>query len=75
MVNTRVLTGLMELIPEQQIAFDKMKRIIEDEYVAFGYTPIDTPVIDFIVFYFRQNLNGSISIDAMRSFALIVLLQ
>ena len=46
MVNTRVLTGLMELIPEQQIAFDKMKRIIEDEYVAFGYTPIDTPVIE-----------------------------
>lgn len=46
MVNTRVLTGLMELIPEQQIIFDGMKRIIEAEYASFGYTPIDTPVLE-----------------------------
>lgn len=46
MVNTRVLTGLMELVPERQLVFDSMKRIIEDEYASFGYTPIDTPIIE-----------------------------
>lgn len=46
MINTRVLTGFMELTPSQQLEFDKIKRVIEQEYMRFGFTPIDTPVIE-----------------------------
>ena len=40
------MTGFMELTPGQQLSFDKMKRIIENEYASFGFTPIDTPVLE-----------------------------
>jgi len=45
-VNTRVLPGFMELLPEQQLEFDRIMRIIEEEYQRFGFTPLDTPVIE-----------------------------
>lgn len=46
MIKTRVLTGFMELTPSQQIEFNRIKNIIEQEYERFGFTPIDTPVIE-----------------------------
>lgn len=46
MINTRVMTGFMELTPAQQIEFDRIKRTIEEEYEKFGFTQIDTPVIE-----------------------------
>jgi histidyl-tRNA synthetase len=45
-VNTRVLPGFMELLPKEQIEFNKIKQIIAEEYQKFGFTPIDTPVIE-----------------------------
>lgn len=45
-VNTRVMPGFMELLPEQQLAFDRIKCVIEEEYQRFGFTPLDTPVIE-----------------------------
>jgi len=45
-VNTRVLPGFMELLPKDQIEFNKIKQIIAEEYQKFGFTPIDTPVIE-----------------------------
>lgn len=46
MINTRVMTGFMELTPGQQIEFDRIKDVIEQEYKRFGFTSIDTPAIE-----------------------------
>lgn len=45
-VNTRVLPGFMELLPEQQLEFDKIMRVIKEEYQRFGFTSLDMPVIE-----------------------------
>ncbi|MDR0855476.1 MAG: histidine--tRNA ligase [Christensenellaceae bacterium] len=45
-VNTKVLPGFMELLPEMQIEFERIKTVIEDSYKSFGFSPIDTPVIE-----------------------------
>lgn len=29
-----------------QVEFDRIKRIIEESYCSFGFTPIDTPVLE-----------------------------
>lgn len=36
----------MELTPGQQIEFDRIKDVIEQEYKRFGFTSIDTPAIE-----------------------------
>jgi len=45
-ISTKTLPGFMELLPAQQIAFDKMKAIIQNTYESFGFIPIDTPAIE-----------------------------
>ena len=35
-----------ELTPDMQVEFDRIKRIIEESYCSFGFTPIDTPVLE-----------------------------
>jgi len=45
-VNTRVLPGFMELLPDQQLEFNRIKQVISDEYQRFGFTPLDTPLIE-----------------------------
>ena len=45
-VEPRTLPGFMELLPEEQIEFNRIKRIIESTYEQFGFLPIDTPVIE-----------------------------
>ena len=42
----RTLPGFMELLPNEQILFDKMKQTIESTYQSFGFLPIDTPIIE-----------------------------
>lgn len=44
--NTKVLPGFMELLPEEQIEFDRIKNIIETTYKQYGFTALDTPVIE-----------------------------
>lgn len=46
MINTKVMSGFMELTPDMQVEFDRIKRIIEESYCSFGFTPIDTPVLE-----------------------------
>ncbi|HBF77776.1 MAG TPA: histidine--tRNA ligase, partial [Clostridiaceae bacterium] len=36
----------MELLPSDQIAFNKMLNIIRRNYEKFGFAPIDTPIIE-----------------------------
>ena len=43
----RILTGFMELLPEEQIQFNKMYDTIKKVYESFGFLPIDTPVIEY----------------------------
>ena len=42
----RTLSGFMELLPDEQILFNQMKRIIEETYQKYGFLPLDTPVIE-----------------------------
>ena len=43
---TSVLPGFVELLPAEQLAFDKLKNQIEKTYLAFGFSPLDTPTIE-----------------------------
>lgn len=45
-IPTRVLPGFMELLPRDQIAFNKMLDTIRGVYEHYGFLPIDTPVIE-----------------------------
>ena len=45
-VKPSTIAGIMELLPEDQLAFDKMKNIIEETYKKFQFLPIDTPGIE-----------------------------
>lgn len=43
---TTPLQGFMELMPNEQIAFDNIKNIIEEVYARYGFLKIDTPIIE-----------------------------
>ncbi len=45
-IPTNVLAGFMELLPADQILFDKMKSVIIQTYKSFGFIPLDTPLIE-----------------------------
>ena len=45
-INTKVLSGFVELLPKQQFIFDCIKNKIELSYAKAGYVAIDTPVIE-----------------------------
>lgn len=42
----RTLSGFMELLPQDQIQFNQMKKQIEEIYQKFGFLPLDTPIIE-----------------------------
>ena len=45
-VNPKTLSSFMELMPQDQILFEKIKKVIEDVYSSYGYYQLDTPVIE-----------------------------
>ena len=45
-VEPKTLSGFMELMPADQILFDKIKNTIEEVYASYGYYNLDTPVIE-----------------------------
>lgn len=45
-VKPRILSGFMELLPKEQILFNKMYDTIREVYESFGFLPLDTPVIE-----------------------------
>lgn len=45
-VEPRTLSGFMELMPQDQILFNKIKKTIEEVYASYGFYPLDTPVIE-----------------------------
>ena len=42
----RTLSGFMELLPEKQVQFDRMVELLRQSYSLYGFTPLDTPVIE-----------------------------
>ena len=42
----RTLSGFMELLPEKQIYFEKMMETLRESYALYGFTPLDTPLIE-----------------------------
>lgn len=45
-VSPKIMSGFMELLPAEQIVFDKMKQIIEQTYQTYGFVSLDTPVME-----------------------------
>ena len=45
-INTKPLPGMMELLPEEQLEFDRIYEVIRKNYEKFGFSPIDTPIIE-----------------------------
>ncbi len=45
-VQPKTLPGFMELLPNEQILFNKMKETIQKSYEKFGFLPLDTPIIE-----------------------------
>lgn len=45
-VKPSTIAGVMELLPKEQLVFDKIKNIIEESYNKYQFMPIDTPVIE-----------------------------
>lgn len=42
----RTLPGFMELLPNEQILFNKMKETIQKTYEQYGFLPLNTPIIE-----------------------------
>ena len=46
MIKPRTPPGVMELLPREQIAFQRMLDTIRRTYEAFGFLPVETPVFE-----------------------------
>ncbi len=46
-VTPKILPGFLELLPEDQIQFNRMYQTIRSVYERFGFLPQDTPVIEY----------------------------
>lgn len=45
-INTKPLPGMMELLPEEQLEFDRILSVVKKHHLSFGFSPIDTPIIE-----------------------------
>ena len=45
-VKPRTLTGFMELLPKEQIEFDRFIEVLRKNYIKYGFYPLDTPVLE-----------------------------
>lgn len=45
-VNPSILPGFLELLPKEQKSFDKLREIIEDNFIKYGFVNLDTPLIE-----------------------------
>lgn len=42
----RIMPGFMELLPTDQIMFNKLRDTIREVYESYGFLPLDTPVLE-----------------------------
>lgn len=45
-ITPKTLSGMMELLPKDQLKFEQIKRTLEDVYRLYGFFPLDTPVLE-----------------------------
>ena len=45
-IRPRTLSGFMELLPPRQAQMRQIMRVLRETYALYGFTPIDTPVIE-----------------------------
>ena len=45
-ITPSVPQGMIELLPKEQILFNKMMDTIKNTYELFGFIPLDTPVME-----------------------------
>ncbi len=45
-VTPKIMSGFMELLPADQLAFEKMKQIVQETYESYGFVPLDPPVLE-----------------------------
>jgi len=53
-VKPRTMSGVMELLPHDQIAFQNMLQTIRNGFERFGFLPIETPVMEFTHILFTK---------------------
>ena len=61
----RTLSGFMELPPRQQMKMERMLSILRESYSLYGFTPLDTPVIESAEVLLAKG-GGSIKPDRVR---------
>ena len=44
-ITPKNLSGFMELVPKEQVLFEKIKQKLEETYRLYGFYPIDTPIL------------------------------
>ena len=42
----KTLSGMMELLPKEQLKFEQIKSTLEEVYRLYGFLPLDTPVLE-----------------------------
>ncbi len=45
-IKPRTLSGFLELLPERESQMQRIQQILRDTYALFGFTPIDTPLME-----------------------------
>ena len=45
-ITPRTLSGFMELLPKDQVIFDKIRNTLEQIYSNYGFYPLDTPILE-----------------------------
>lgn len=46
MIKPRTASGTLELLPREQVVFQRMLDIVRDTYASFGFMPLETPVFE-----------------------------
>jgi len=47
LINPKTMPGVMELLPRDQVLFERMLGTIRETYARFGFLPIETPVMEY----------------------------
>lgn len=42
----KIMPGFMELLPADQMAFERLKKTVQETYESFGFNPLDTPALE-----------------------------
>ena len=45
-VRPHTMSGFMELLPKQQVLFNRIMNTLQETYELYGFTPLDTPLIE-----------------------------